>query len=365
MQEFETCKRIKTALLECGIEPERDFSEPAVVAVLRGTAGSGPTIALRADMDALPIVEKSKASYTSQNPGIMHACGHDAHMAMVIGAGIMLNEHLYQMCGNVKLIFQPSEEVYPGGAYSLIEQGVLENPHVDAILAHHVQSHIEVGRIGIKTGNFMAATKEFTLSVKGKSGHAAHPQRGIDSIVVAAQIILALQTIVSRLTTPTTPIVLSVCTISGGTKSNVLAGEVTMCGTVRTLDDSLGEQVRAQMEQIVRGITQSCGASYSLKFDGGYPAVRNDSSLAMLVKQSAAKILGQKTVFEIQEPSMGGEDFAWYQHHRPGVITNLGCGNTVKGIVAPIHNEHFDIDEDCIAYGAAVMAQVAWDYIDP
>ena len=363
MEEFRTCRTIKETLSELGLEPEPNFPEPAVVATLTGAEETGPTIALRADMDALPITEKNEVPYASQNPGLMHACGHDAHLAMLLGAGMVLNKRRSQLPGNVKLIFQPSEETYPGGARMLIEHGVLENPHVDAIFAHHVQSHLEVGQVGVKPGNFMASTREFTLTVKGKSGHAAHPQRGIDSIVITAQIIMAFQTIASRLTSPTTPVVVSACTIAGGVKPNVLAGEVTVAGTVRVLEEAVGQQVERQMEEIVRGLTQTYGAGYSLHFQPGYPAVQNDPALAELVTAAAAKIVGKEHVIQLEQPSMGGEDFGWYQRYRPGVITNLGCGNAARGLTAPIHNERFDIDEDCLVYGAAITAQVAWDYL--
>ncbi|MEA4849658.1 MAG: amidohydrolase [Clostridiaceae bacterium] len=361
-KEYGTCKRIKEVLCKYSIEPD-SFSEPAVIATLNGGKGNGPSIAIRADMDALPIKERSGVEYASLNPGVMHACGHDAHTAMAVGALLLLKEHLHELRGSVRFIFQPSEEKHPGGAQKLIAEGVLENPKINAIFAHHVQAHIEVGHMGVKKGAFMASSAEFTLIIKGKSGHAAHPQRGIDSIVIAAQVIMALQTISSRLTAPTIPVVLSICKIEGGTKANILAGEVIMKGTTRVLDEEVRKKVHSQMYDIVENITRIYGAEFSLQFEEGYPVVRNDAVLTDVVKSAGEKILGEDKVFEIESPSMGGEDFSRYQQYCPGVITNLGCGNKKKGIIAPIHSDSFLIDEDCLTMGAAILAQVAYDFL--
>lgn len=342
--------------------PDENFAEPAVVAMLRGVMGDH-VVALRADMDALPIRENSGVPFSSHHEGIMHACGHDAHVAMLLGAARLLQARQSELPGHVRLIFQPSEEKHPGGALALIEQGVLESPPVEAIFGQHVQTHIPVGKLGIMSGPFMAASDDFTIRIIGCSCHAAHPEQGIDAIVIAAQVILALQSIVSRNTDPVQPIVLSVSTIEGGKKTNIVADCVTMRGTLRTLSEEVRARTKERMQHIVGAVAVGNGGEGEIDFEPGYPVVYNDPDLSAQVKASAAAVLGEKNVFAIAHPTMGGEDFSRYQQHCPGVYTNLGCGNAAAGISAPIHTEKFRIDLDCLPLGAALLAQQAWDYL--
>lgn len=359
-EEWATCALIRKTLQEFGIEIQEQFVSPNTVALIRG-CHPGPTVALRADIDALPIFEQNDVSYRSRHDGVMHACGHDAHTAMLLGASKLLMQHREQLRGNVKLIFQSSEEKAPGGAKGLVEAGVLENPHVEMIFAQHVQAHFHSGEVGIYTGNFMASSDDFRLTVYGKSCHAAHPQRGIDAILVASQIVVALQSLISRSTMPVIPAVLSVCTISGGEKSNIIAGQVTMTGTLRTLDGTVRQELQEKMRTLSAGIAESMGASCELEFTAGYPGVTNNETAADFMRRSAAKIFGKGHVKVPEYPSTGSEDFAWYQQKCPGVIAHIGCGCPEKGITSAIHTATFDIDPPTLSFGAALLAQTAWD----
>ncbi|MBU5627109.1 amidohydrolase [Oscillibacter sp. MSJ-2] len=361
--EFETCRFIRSVLAEHGLPAADHFPQPATVVTITGEY-SGPVVALRADIDALPIQEENQVDYCSVNNGVMHACGHDAHTAMLLGAAILLGRHRKSLRGSVKLIFQPSEEAAPSGAKALLELGVLERPKVDVIFAHHVQSHIACGQIGVYEGAFMAAADNFRLIVHGKSCHAAHPQRGVDAIWVSSQIITAFQSLISRFTLPVAPAVLSICTISGGTRPNIIADTVTMYGTLRTLERDVREDLISKMHKISSAIAEGYGAACELEITPGYPAVCNDKSACAIMRGASEKILGRDHIAPIQYPSTGSEDFAWYQQSCRGVISNLGCGNPEKGLTSSIHTPTFDIDENCLPLGAAILAQCAWDYMD-
>ena len=362
-EEFNTYSKIRNILNELNIEIIEKFSAPNVVAILKGMQ-RGPTIAIRADMDALPIREENNVPYRSLIPGIMHACGHDAHITMLLGAAEILSKRIKELNGNIKLIFQSSEEKSPGGAYSLVQENVLEAPKVDAICALHVQGHIPCGRLAIYQGNFMAASDDIFISVHGKSCHAAHPERGIDAILVSVQIFTALQSIISRLKSPTIPAVLSICTIGGGAKNNVIADSVQMTGTLRTFDENWRELLKKHIQKVACGIAQSYGASCNVEFVPGYPSVNNDRHLCEKLRESASKIIGTDNVFSPNFPSTGSDDFAWYQKQCPGIIAHIGCGNSKLGISASIHTPCFDIDPDVLPIGASIIAQFAYDFLN-
>lgn len=362
-EEFETCHRIKRLLREMEIEPDESYAEPAVVAIIEGSSNVH-TAAIRADIDALPIQEESGVSFASENPGVMHACGHDSHVTMLLGAAKILNEQRESLPGRVVFIFQPSEEKQPSGAFTLIRQGVLDNLNIEIVFGQHVKPHIDVGDMGVKKGSFMAASDDFTICIEGHGCHGAHPEQGIDAVVIASQVVLALQTVVSRFTDPVCPIVLSIGTIHGGRKANIMAESVVMEGTLRTLSESIREAAHTQMERIVADTASAFGGSGSIQFQEGYPVLSNKPELVEMIKRSASAVIGESHVFDIKDPSMGGEDFAYYQQYRPGIYTNLGCGNDKDNIRAPIHTSKFRIDTECLPLGSAIMAQGVWDYLE-
>lgn len=361
-QEWETGEKIKAQLLALGYELQAGFEAPNCVAILRG-GKAGKTVALRADIDALPVTEENNVPYRSQNTGIMHACGHDAHTAMLLGAAKLLADHRDALEGTVKLIFQQAEELLPGGAKPLVEAGVMENPHVDAIFTQHVQAHVPVGHYAVTAGPAMAATDTFKIHVRGKGGHGGHYHTATDIIVVAAQIISALQVISSRKLSPFEPIALSICNVHGGTTDNVLPDEVILGGTLRTYEEATRTRVLDEMHSILSHITAMYGASYAVDLHRGYPAVINDADAVAFGLRIAAELVGADHIHDDEKPSMGGEDFAYYLAHAPGAMFNIGIGNPARGITAPIHNSHFDIDEDCLPLGAAFLASVAYGYL--
>lgn len=360
-QEWETCQFIRSELAKLKLMPEPSFSPPHTVALLHGEL-PGPCIALRADIDALPIHEQNNVPYRSCHSGVMHACGHDAHTAMLLGATRLLVAHRQELHGAVKLIFQSSEEKFPSGAKDLTERGVLRNPPVEMIFAQHVQSHIPCGKMGVYTGGFMAASDEFRLVVTGKSCHAGHPERGVDAISVAAQIITALQTLISRETAPVMSAALSIGTISGGERANIIADTVTMTGTLRTLDETVRTKLRRRIAELSSAVARGMGGDCQATFEVGYPCVNNDATAAEHIRMTASAVLGAENVFVPATPSTGSEDFAWYLQEVPGVMVHIGCGNSNQGIISPIHTPTFDIDPDCLPLGAAVLAYTVLKY---
>jgi len=361
-EEWETGKKIREQLLTLGYELQEGIPAPNCVAILRG-GKPGKTVALRADIDALPITEENDVPYRSQNEGVMHACGHDAHTAMLLGAAKLLADHRDCLDGNVKLIFQQAEELIPGGAKPLTEAGVMENPHVDAIFTQHVQAFVPVGSFSVSIGPAMAATDTFKIHIRGKGGHGGHYHAATDIIVVAAQVISALQIISSRKLSPFRPIALSICNVHGGTTDNVLPDEVVLGGTLRTYDTKTRTHVLDEMHSILGHITAMHGASYTLDLHCGYPAVINDADAVAFGKRIAEKLIGEGHFNDHEDPSMGGEDFAYYLAYAPGAMFNIGIGNAARGITASIHNSRFDIDEDCLPLGTAFLASLAYGYL--
>lgn len=358
-QEERTAARVVESLRAAGIdEIQTGVARTGVVAVIRGRT-PGKTVLLRADMDALPVTELSNVPYRSRNAGKMHACGHDAHTAMLLATARVLHARRAEFDGTVKLVFQPAEEG-PGGALPMIEAGVLENPRVDAALGLHIWNVLKVGQIGVRSGPVMANTDEFTLTIRGKGGHGAMPHLSVDAISVAGQLITALQNVVSRQVSPLEPAVVTIGTIQGGERHNIIAHQVTMTGTVRTFSTELGAAIPGMIERVIRGITTAHGADYSLEYHRVYPATHNDPRVTDLVRDAAAKVVGWDNVHEA-EASMGGEDMAYFLQHVPGCYFFVGSANPEKGLTNPHHHPEFDFDEAAMPIGVQVMVQATLD----
>lgn len=360
-QEKETAAFIAGVLKELGYQVQTGVVETGVVGVLLGRQGHGRTVALRADMDALPVQEASDGAAVSQNPGVMHACGHDLHMATMLGAAAMLAKLKDKFPGAVKMIFQPAEEG-PGGAEPMIEQGVLKNPPVDFILGGHVWPGVPVGSIAVQAGPVMAASDTWYLSIKGRGGHGAQPHLCIDPIAIGAEVVSTLQQIVSRTNNPQDPVVLTVGQFNGGTRHNIIANEVTMSGTLRTFSELNRDRIPPLMEAIIAGICTPFGAEYDLEIQRGYPATVNHERLTELLIASARTVLGEPNVITKLEPAMPAEDFSYFANAVPGVYLRLGISDGVKGIY-PLHHNQFDANEEALKTGAMVFVQTALDLI--
>lgn len=359
-EEVRTSGIVAEILEGLGLKVSRGVAGTGVVGLLEGGSG-GRTVALRADMDALPLDDQKEVPYASRVAGKMHACGHDAHTAMLLGAAMVLSDIRDGLKGNVKFIFQPAEENI-GGAKRMIEEGVLDNPKVDAIFALHVSPDLEVGQIGLKCGVANASSDEFKIIVEGKSSHGAYPQYGKDAIVIAAQVITALQAVVSRSIDPLQPGVLTIGTIKGGHQCNIVADRVELTGTVRTLNQRIKEEILTSIHQIVKHICLGMGGDCKVLVEPGYPLLVNDSSMVNLLKEAARKVVGDNIV-NIDLPRMGVEDFAYFLQEVPGVMWRLGTGNREKGIICTLHNPYFDIDEDALLVGTAVHVQTVLDFL--
>lgn len=361
-EEFRTRDRIISYLEEMNI-PYQVVCGTGVVGLIQGSK-AGKTVALRGDMDALPIEEQNDVPYKSQVSGKMHACGHDAHMTVLLGTARLLQERKDDLAGTVKLLFQPAEET-DGGAKPMIEAGVLENPKVDAAFGLHVAPHLPVGQVSVKYGQMYAASDTFTISVKGENAHGAYPHEGKDAIVIAAQVINSLQTIVSRNVDPRQSAVVSVGVIQGGTQGNIVADEVQLRGTIRTLERSVREYVRRRVKEIVEYVPRSMGGSGTITLKEGYTSLINDDQMVDLVRKNGERLLGAENVKIAQLPGMGVEDFAFFAEAVPSAFYNLGCGNRAKGYVYAVHHPRFDIDEECLKIGAAMQARVALSFLQP
>lgn len=322
-------------------------TENSVVARLVGV-GPGRTVAIRADIDALPIMEENDFEFASGNPGAMHACGHDGHTAMLLGAAQILSGMRAEINGEVRFVFQHAEELSPGGAEELVEKGVMEG--VDAMTGIHLWSQLPVGKVGVTYGPMMAAPDIFNITVKGMGGHAAMPHQAVDSIAVGAQVVTNLQHVVSREIDPINSAVLSVTRFQGGTTHNVIPGTVEMEGTVRTFDPAIRERMPEIMERVVRGVTAAHGADYEFSYERGYRPVINNEGLTREIEASAREVVGEENV-EIMPPSMGGEDFSAYGQKTPSAFYLVGAGNEQRGITAPHHHPQFTIDEDALEIG--------------
>ena len=353
LEEFRTQEQIIRYLDEMGI-PYTKSAGTGVVGLIQG-ANPGATVALRGDMDALPILEQNDTSYRSKVEGKMHACGHDAHMTCLLGAARILNDYKQELAGTVKLFFQPAEETV-GGALPMIQEGVLENPRVEAVFGLHVSPELEVGRIGVKYGQMNAASDDVHITVYGENGHGAYPHNGKDAIVIAAHVITALQTIVSRNVDPRQSAVLSLGIISGGTATNIIAQEVKLSGTIRTLTKEVRALVKERVREVADLTARSLGGRAEVTFEEGYTSLINDNAMVDLVKATGEELLGAENVQVNELPSLGVEDFAFFAEHVPGAFYHLGVRNEEMGCTFPVHHPRFDLDERSLAVGAAMQA---------
>ena len=356
-KEKETTQFIEKQLNAMGIMPIR-LSKTGVTAIIRG-CGDGPVVALRADIDALPIQETNDIAYKSKHEGIMHACGHDVHIACLLGAAKLLKDQTDRFCGTVKLIFQPAEEIDAGAKYCIAE-GVFEG--VDAVFGLHNTPDLPTGYIGIHEGPAMAATDKFSLHINGVGGHGAQPQTAKDPIVAASSIVLALQTIVSRNVSPLDTAVISCCAIQGGQMYNVIPAHVDIVGTVRTFSPAVQDMVNKRIEQISNSIAAGLGVSASLQYEKELPPLINPADMAAVCRRAAQHVLGEGRVAALM-PYMISEDFAIYQQQIPGAFFFLGIGNAEKNCDKPLHSPDYMIDEEALPYGAAMLAQTALEYL--
>lgn len=358
--EFTTSKIIIEELEKLGIKVQKNVAKTGVVGLIEGKY-PGKTVLLRADMDTLKIQEQADVEYKSKIDGMMHACGHDGHVAGLLGAAMILNELKDNLHGNVKLVFQPSEE-RDGGALPMIEEGVLENPKVDAAFAAHLWGYLNEGEVHLKEGPMMASPDIFNIKVIGKGGHGAVPQESIDPIVITCQIVNSLQTIVSRKINPLDPVVITCGRIQGGDCHNVIPNEVELEGTIRTFNEETRNWVPKVMEDLIRGITTSQGAAYEFKYEPKYPALINDKYMTSFAKESLKKVVGEENVFDLKEPNMGGEDFAYFAQKVPSAFIFVGIANNKSEPVIH-HNPYFKWDSKNVGILAQSLSQIAIDYL--
>ena len=358
--EFTTSKIIIEELEKLGIKVQKNVATTGVVGLIEGKY-PGKTVLLRADMDALKIQEQADVEYKSKIDGMMHACGHDGHVAGLLGAAMILNELKDNLHGNVKLVFQPAEE-RDGGALPMIEEGVLENPKVDAAFAAHLWGYLNEGEVHLKEGPMMASPDIFNINVIGKGGHGAVPQESIDPIVITCQIVNSLQTIVSRKINPLDPVVITCGRIQGGDCHNVIPNEVELEGTIRTFNEETRNWVPKVMEDLIRGITTSQGAAYEFKYEPKYPALINDKYMTSFAKESLKKVVGEENVFDLKEPNMGGEDFAYFAQKVPSAFIFVGIANNKSEPVIH-HNPYFKWDSKNVGILAQGLSQIAIDYL--
>ena len=364
-REFNTAEFVAERLREFGVDEviENFAGSTAVVGLIRGKK-EGPTVALRADMDALPTEEKTGKPYASKIKGVMHSCGHDAHTAMLLGAAKLLCQMRDRIHGSVKLIFQPCEERHDcKGAKWLVENGILENPKVSAIFALHVFPELPSGVVGTKPGPFLASSDVFRVKIKGKSTHPSRPHQGIDPVVISAQAVNTLHHIVSRYVDPLEPAVLTIGKIEGGFAENVIPDEVRFEGTIRTLNHEVRKRIPKLMEKALWGITTAYGGAYEFEFEEGTPPLINDEKTTLFAIGKMRELLGEDRVVLLERPTMGGEDFSVYLQHVPGTFIRLGIRNEEKGIVYPLHNSRFDVDEDALPVGVAVESYLALEWL--
>jgi amidohydrolase len=353
-KEFQTSAFVQEKLRNLGI-PFDVKATTGVVGIIKGKNPENRVIALRADMDALPIREENQVPYKSRNEGVMHACGHDAHTSILLGASKILQELKSEWEGTVKLIFQPGEEKNPGGASLLVKEGVLHDPQPQAIFGLHVHPGLETGKFSFRSGPSMASADEIYITVRGKGGHAANPHLTIDTILVASHIVIALQQVISRNKNPFSPSVLTISSFQGGYTTNVIPSEVKLMGTFRAMDESWRFQAHKLIQKICKGVAQSMGAEIDVLIDVGYPVVINDEMLYPVAKKKAEEFVGKENVEET-EVRMGSEDFGYYTQEVPGCFYRLGVMNTARGIVSGVHTPTFDIDESAIEKGMGMMA---------
>jgi len=355
--EYETSGFIKQKLGQMGIS-WMAMADTGIVAVIQGEIASQRVIALRADIDALPIAEANEVTYASQNTGIMHACGHDAHTSSLLGAAQILQSLKSKFAGTIKLIFQPAEEKLPGGASIMIKEGVLENPVPEAIIGQHVMPALECGKIGIREGRFMASMDEIFVKVRGKGGHGAQPHQNIDPVLITSHIIVALQQIVSRMADPMLPTVLSFGKVIANGAINVIPDEVYIEGTFRTLDEKWRDEAHVKIKTMAETIAKSMGGSCEFNIVRGYPPLVNEKRLTEHVRSFAEDYLGKENVLDL-DVWMAAEDFAYYSQAANSCFYLLGVGNKEKGITSSLHTPTFNIDENALTLSTGLMAYIA------
>jgi amidohydrolase len=356
-KEFKTSLFIKEKLTAWGIE-FTEMANTGVVGLIKGSIPSENVIALRADMDALPIQEANDKPYRSKNPGVMHACGHDVHSSSLLGTAHILSQLKDEFAGTIKLIFQPAEELLPGGASIMIKEGVLENPKPQAIVGQHVMPLIETGKVGFRSGIYMASTDELHVTVTGKGGHGAQPHQNIDPVLITAHIIVALQQIVSRNADPRVPSVLSFGKVNANGATNIIPNEVKLEGTFRTLNEDWRNEAHKLMKKMAEGIAESMGGSCDFDIHRGYPFLINEEKLTGNARTYAEEYLGAENVIDL-DIWMAAEDFAYYSQVTDACFYRLGTGNADKGTTYSVHTPNFDIDEDALKTSTGLMAYIA------
>ncbi len=361
-QERQTAALAAGRLRELGLEVREGVCRTGVVALLEGRSG-GAVVALRADMDALPIDEQNDQPYRSANPGVMHACGHDAHVACLLGAAEILTGLRGEWSGTVRFIFQPCEEDLPSGALAMVEAGVLEDPPVKALVSLHVDSQLPAGHIGVRAGPFLAEARDFDIRILGRSGHGAHPHEGIDAVVTAARFILAAQTLISRRVDPLEPAVVSIGQIQGGQADNIIAGRVDLRGTLRCLDPDLADRLAGELEALLAGIAESAGARWEIDWDQGCLALNNDTAVVDAIRRAVRRLYGPEILHEDIPRSMGGDDLSYFLQQVPGAMFVLGTDDGTEQTSHPAHHPRFDIAEEALPAGAAVLALSALELL--
>lgn len=361
-EETNTSKYIKDFLDKEGIE-FKEFAKTGVCGIINGTKeGNKKVIALRADIDGLPMQDKKSCQYASKVKGKMHACGHDGHTTILLGVAKILNKYKEEFSGTVKLIFEPAEET-TGGAKVMIEEGVLENPKVDVMCGLHVEETIDCGTIMVKKGTVNAASNPFNITIKGAGGHGAYPDTAIDPIVIASHVVTSLQGVVSREIKPVNPAVITIGSIHGGTAQNIIPSEVKMSGIIRTMTMEDREFAKRRLKEIVNGVCTTFRGSAEIEIEESYPCLYNDDDMVELLERSAKEVIGQENVKLQKNPKLGVESFAYFANEVPSVFYFLGIRNEEKGIIYPAHNSLFDIDEDALPIGVAIQCEIALNYL--
>ncbi len=360
MNEIRTAVKINEYLNNMALETTTGIAETGIACTIKGK-GRGKTLLLRADMDALPIMEKTDIPFRSKNEGVMHACAHDGHMAILLGAAKILNARRSEFFGNIKLVFQPGEEGL-AGAFFMINAGVLEDPKVDAALGLHLFSTFPTGQIRVRDGDMMASADQFTITIKGKSGHGAQPEAGIDAIFIAGHVITALQDIVSRELSAQSPAVIHIGKIQGGSAANIIADQVLLTGSVRTLNEEIRKFVEQRMNSILNGIVSAFRGTYTFDYIRGYPVLKNETSMTRLIEKTARTVVGTGNVFTA-DPIMASEDMAFFLEKVPGCFFFVGAANVEKGCHHPHHSELFNFDEDAMVIGVETLVRAALSYL--
>lgn len=357
-QEFSTAQFVANELRNIGLSPTEKVAETGVVALIKGKNPESRTIALRADMDALPITEENDVPYKSTKEGVMHACGHDVHTASLLGTARILYKLREEFEGTIKLIFQPGEEKNPGGASLMIKEGVLENPKPHKIVGQHVMPLIPVGKVGFREGMYMASCDEIYLTVNGKGGHGAMPELAIDPILIASHIIVGLQQVISRNASPKTPTVLTFGKVIANGATNIIPDKVEIAGTFRAMNEEWRAEAHDKITHMAKGIAEGMGGSCEVNISKGYPYLENDPETTGNSRSAAEEYLGRDNVVDL-DLWMGAEDFAYYSHEVPACFYRLGTRNEAKGITSYVHTPTFDIDESALEIGCGLMAWIA------